>query len=402
MHLLRTPSVIRRMLKQRLESRETKHEIVPDGDNIEVTTFEQEAVQSIHEQGVYLAVENDGSVSTNLTLDLVGDDLSRLLPPSFVHREEVFSDEESSSYFFDEMTHFGKQSATFFSDLAYELMPVDPFDCFVEQVVNSLTTASLRGTGVFADVATELQLSLPSDLNHYHQYVDQSSFDEGSQFSEISTLTANQHIFEVQEDAGVIQTTDEPCSHDFGTVEGILDGERLDTGDDDLINFYDGEPIEIGVPVVLEPVQKSTEPIVDQGASGFRNRTGPEPDEQDRLIQISVAGDEDSTLDLLDCSWGDVTLTLHADKSWAGDIIIVERFELGADSLRIESLLEAETMESLLDNRPVESEGAGGEHSLCFSIAVDNEAECTISFLSMSLDEYMDFLSSTVRDMIVL
>lgn len=393
MHLLRTPSVIRRVLMQRLVSRETKKEIVPDGENIEVTNSEQESAHAIREQ---LALENDGSVSIGLR-----EDISRLLSPSIAHKEDVFGDEETSSYFFDNMTHFGKQGATFFSDFAHELIPVDPFDCFVEQVVTSLTTVSLRGAEGSINVATELHLSPPPDLNHYHQYVDQSSFNDGSQFSELSISIGNQNVAEVQQDTGVIQTKGDLGSYDFGTVEGILGGERLNTGDDDLINFYDGEPIEIGVPVVLEPVQKSSEPIVENGGPSLRNRPGSGPDDQSNLLQVSLSEDEDITMDLLDCSWGDVAITLHVDKSWAGNSLILEKFELGADSLQIESLLETETMETLLDNRPMESVGADGEHSLCFSIAADSGAGYTISFLGMSLDEYMDFLSSTVKDITV-
>lgn len=396
MHLLRTPSVIRRVLMQRLESREAKKEIVPDGENIEVTNSEQEAVHGIRELGANPALENDESVLTGLR-----EDPSRLLLPNIAHKEDVFGDEETSSYFLDDMTHFGKQGATFFSDFSHELLSVDPFDCFIEQVVTSLTTVSLReGEGYF-DLAIELQLSPPPDLNHYHQYVDQSSFNEGSQFSELSTSIGNQNVAEIQQGTSVIQIEGDLGTHDFGTVEGILGGERLSTGDDDLINFYDGEPIEIGVPVVLEPVEKLSEPIVENGGPSLRNRSGGESGDQGNSLRASLSEFDDITMDLLDCSRGDVSFTVHADKSWAGKVLILEKFELGADSLRMESLLETETMETLLDNRPMERVGADGEHSLCFSIAADSGAGYTISFLGLSLDQYMEFLSSTMKDMTV-
>jgi hypothetical protein len=38
----------------------------------------------------------------------------------------------------------------------------------------------------------------------------------------------------------------------------------------DPFNFYDGEPIEIGVPVVLELIQKSSGTIVKHGDAGNR------------------------------------------------------------------------------------------------------------------------------------
>ncbi|WP_160714834.1 hypothetical protein [Halodesulfovibrio sp. MK-HDV] len=405
MYLLRTPSVIRRVLMQRLESRETKNEIISDGENIEVKNSEQEAEPAIHEQGAQPAIEKDGCVSTCFTEDMMGDDLSRLMPLSFVHREDILGVDEPSSLFFDSLTHFGEQSATFFSDLFHELTPDDPFDCFVEQVLSTLSTGSLRGAGIGSeidtDVVTEFQPSPLSDFNHYHQYVDQPSFNDGCQFSEISSSTENHYFAEVQNDTGATQIKDDSFTYDFRTVEGILGGERLDTGDDDLINYYDGEPIEIGVPVVLEPMDKSSGRVLENGAPGTRNRSGEEPDDQRDSLQTSLP-DDDITMDLLDCSWGDVDLTLHADKSWAGSFVVVEKFELGADSLRIESVLETETMETLLDNHPIESVGAGGEHSLCFSIGADSHTDYTISFLGMSLDAYMDFLSSAVRDITVI
>ncbi len=45
---------------------------------------------------------------------MVSGELSCLLPFSLVHRDDVFGDEEPSSHFFDYMTHFGEQSASFF------------------------------------------------------------------------------------------------------------------------------------------------------------------------------------------------------------------------------------------------------------------------------------------------
>lgn len=405
MHLLRIPSVIRPMLMQRLESREAKHEIVSDGENQWVMNSEQKAVQVIREQDARPAVEDNGSVSTSLRDDLVSDDLSHLLARSFVHREYVFRDEETSSYSFDDVTHFGKQSATFFSDFPHELIPDDPFDCFVEQVLNSLTFSSLRvpsmGTGGEIDIVSEFQFSFSPSLNHYHQYVDQSSFNDDGQFSELSTSIEEQLFAEVQQGTGGIRAKDDLGTHDFGTVEGILGGERLSAGDDDLINFYDGEPIEIGVPVILEPINSSSDRIVENGDQGIRNISGDEPNYRGKSLQVSLSDLDDITSDLLDCGRGDVSLTFHSDKSWAGHVLILEKFELGGDSLRIESLLETETMETLLDNRPVESVGEGGEQSLCFSIAADSGAGYTISFLGMSLDEYMDFLSSTVKDLTV-
>ena len=405
MHLRRIPSFIGRILMQRLESREAKKEIVSDGENIWVMNSEQETVHVIREQGARSAVEDDGSVSTSLRDDLVGDDLSRLFAHSFVPREYIFRDEEPSLYSFDDVTHFGKQSATFFSDFAHELIPVDPFDCFVEQVLNSMTFASLRvpsmGTSgdIDIDIVSEFQLSSSPNLNHYHQYVDQSSFNDDGQFSEISPSLGEQLFAEVQQGTGEVRAKDGLGTHDFGTVEGILGGERLSAGDDDLINFYDGEPIEIGVPVILEPINKSSDRIVENGDKGIRNASGGGTNERGKSLHVSLSEFDDITSDLLDCGRGDVSLTFHSDKSWAGHVLILEKFELGGDSLRIESLLETETMETLLDNRPVESVGEGGEQSLCFSIAADSGAGYTISFLGMSLDEYMDFLSSTVKDL---
>ena len=400
MHLLRIPSVIRRMLMQRLESREAKHEIVSDGENQWVMDSEQKAVQVIREQDARPSVEDDGSVSMSLRDDLVGDDLSRLLALSFVHREYVFRDEETSSYSFGDVTHFGKQSATFFSDFPHGLIPDDPFDCFVEQVLNNLTFASLRvpsmGTGGEMDIVSEFQFSSSPSLNHYHQYVDQSSFNDDGQFSELSASIEEQLFAEVQQGKGGIRAKD-----DFGAVEGLLGGERLSAGDDDLINFYDGEPIEIGVPVVLEPINNSSDRIVENGDQGIRNPSGDEPNDRGKSLQVSLSDFDEITSDLLDCGRGDVSFTFHSDKSWAGHVLILEKFELGGDSLRIESLLETETLETLLDNNPVESVGKGGEQSLCFSIAADSGAGYTISFLGMSLDEYMDFLSSTVKDLTV-
>lgn len=401
MHLLRIPSVIRRVLMQRLESKEAKNEIVSDGEYVEVMNSEQEAVHAIREHDMHLAVENARSVSTSE--DMVDGDFSRLLPLSFVHKGDVFGDEEPSSYFFDCMSHFGEQSATFFSDLFHEAAPIDPYDCFVEQVLSRLAADFLLSpvAEAEADVDIKSQLSSSSDFNHYHQYVDQSSFEDGCQFSDISPVSGHEYFAEVQQDAEVTQANDNSFSHNFGTVEGFLGGERLETGDDDLINFYDGEPIEIGVPVVLDPIDSSSGNVLENEGPGLRNVPGGHLNDQRNSIHVSLSGNDDIAVDSIDCGWGDISFTFHADKSWAGNVVTFERFELGGDSLRIESVLEMETMESLLDNRPMESVGADGEQALCFSIVADSGAECTISFLGMSLDEYMDFLSSSVKDLTV-
>ena len=418
MYTLRIASFIRKVLLRRVGSKEEQAEEYSGGEEALLSPIEDSEENAETDNlfwvpDTYLAQPEDDS-GLGMLFDWSGTGL--LLPPEIVDgitfAEQVIIGADGA------VSEFLQQS--FSETMQYMADGLERLGSLGEDV---LSVASLD---VLSLLEERTAVHLPDEQPFYGQQNHYAPLSEGNfrdgaaereAFSDSSGLVA-----ESRGDSYLNQVY-LPESRDHTDFVGdFLRGERLGHDNDDYIHFYDGEPIRLGEPVVVDPSTgeiKShlSEGGVGQNSSGAVNSGGPlapsngatpstgDDNGSNGLLQnpggkgLPIFEDEFGTDPVLkvDVATYRGCVTLDGTRLDDGDVVLIERFELGHDSLRIESVFPDETVLSLMDNNPEEYAGGHGEAILTFSVGVDRGEECTVAFVGMTYNEYMDFITQQMQ-----
>ncbi|WP_290921165.1 hypothetical protein [Halodesulfovibrio sp.] len=418
MYTLRIASFIRKVLLSRIGSREEQAEENSGGEEalLSLTQDSEENVETNSLTGrsdtYFEHPENDSTLG--MLFDWSGTEL--LLPSeiadgiAFAGQVIMWKDGELSEFLqqpFSEAMHY----------LADGL---DRLDGLEEGIV------SVASLDVLSLLEERAAVHLPDEQPFYGQqnhYVlsSDSNFNEVSRtedvFSDSSSLVAENRYDSYLNEMHLPENSERS---DF--MGDVLGGERLGHDGGDYIHFYDGEPIRLGEPVVVDPLtgkvkehfsdvgggqnslgdDGSDEPVPpssgDSGSSGGDSGPGQgltNPGGKHLPTFEDEFGTDHALKVNVDSYRG--TVTIDGTRLEDGDVVLIERFDLGEDSLRIESIFTDETMISLRDNTPEEYAGENGESILTFAVEVGKGEECAVAFVGLTYNEYMDFITQQMQ-----
>ncbi|SIO18317.1 hypothetical protein [Halodesulfovibrio marinisediminis] len=384
MSTFRIASLIHRFLLQKSESEDGQTTSAASGEDSQQINLASEEGHEDDEQSSLLFIGNNSDDSLS-----VAGDYSFLLPQS-EHLLGAFPSEEDPPTFFTlEATWDSPECIMDDSSFALNVAAQSgPFVFFAEQVVSSLSRHSSFLSVSDGEIDSESPTLSLVPQNHYHPDSDSSPFSLSDLFSQ----PTDNFFVEVSSESDFESVQHPEVVLRMDIVEEVLSGEVLTTDNDASIYFYDGEPIEIGVPVVLEPT-----------GDRFTGHTSGGGDRPVHIFPpkgqaIALADEYGKNVVLrLDAGRGDEDLVLDLAKFHPEDIILVTKFELGRDTLSIKSLLGAETVETLWDNAPTDCVGKEGEAILGFSVDRDKGEECTVAFVGLTHEDYMEFLSAAMH-----
>lgn len=417
MYSLRIASFIRKVLLRRLGSREEQTEENSGGEEalLSFTMDSEENAETSSLTGrtdTYSEYPEDSS-ALGMLFDWSGTEL--LLPTEIVDGIAL----AGQMIMWKDGTLSGFLQQPFSEAMQYLAEGFDRLDGLEQEIrsVASLDVLSLLEERTAVHLPDEQPFYGPQ--NHYVPSSDEGFHDvsrAGNALSDLSSLVAENRSDSYLNEMRLPDNGE--CS-DF--VGDVLGGQRLGHDNGDYIHFYDGEPIRLGEPIVVDPSTGEIKNHLSDGGAGQNSSGGITHDEP---LEPPGSGDSPSggdgaggfvqhpggnLLPAFEEEYGTDhavninvdsyrgTVTIDGTLLENGDVVLIERFDLGEDSLRIESIFTDETMISLHDNTPQEYAGKNGESILTFAVEVGRGEECAVAFVGLSYNEYMDFITQQMQ-----
>lgn len=405
MHSILTSSAAPLLLLQKPVAGEERHITLHGGERI-YATFPASDVQVAHSgSDIVLEVSGEKIVLEGAAASIdSGTPLAMMLQGAYVviasEAIQQLSPEEYISATSRVFEVDGLNSACL-SDAALHSAPPDPFGEFAEQVVNVAHSSGLmqRSSGGIEESHSSYPMLGYRDNIEFGEIIH-----EWEPAPDFDSFNYNNHASEYRE---VVEAPSSP--HKSDPLSELLSGERLDSLDEEMIHFYDGEPINIGTPVVIDPVAPLPLPVPHERGEGetrivFDPQGGDSPLVQGggsfgplAFAENKIGGGDTLPVVKIDFASMDEA-TLKLDEYLDGTQLRVASFELGRDAITLDSVLEVERVETLRDNNPVESRSAEGDFELGFALRAEDDAAISIVFEGMTMNEYMEFIASGTRE----